>query len=109
MQFSTMSNSYKSVTCDIEYFTSCFFSCPTLTSLDLFVGHKNFNETTLFPNSLNLPALTSLSLRNFAFHVGDNGCADPFSEFKKLNSLIIDRCVALDAENLHISSVTLAN
>ncbi|RHN66452.1 putative F-box domain, leucine-rich repeat domain, L domain-containing protein [Medicago truncatula] len=50
-----------------------------------------------------------LSLTNFAFHVGDNGCADPFSEFKNLNSLIIDRCVALDAENLHISSVTLAN
>ena len=29
--------------CDIEHFTSCFFSCHTLTSLDLFVGHKNCN------------------------------------------------------------------
>jgi hypothetical protein len=98
-----------SVRCDIEHFTSCFFSCHTLTSLDLFVGHKNYNQTTLFPNSLNLPVLTNLCLKSFAFRVCDNGCAEPFSAFNKLNSLIIDHCIALDAENLCISSVTLAS
>jgi len=98
-----------SVRCDIQHFTSRFFSCQTLTSLDLFVGHKNFDQKTLFPYSLHLPALTSLSIKCFAFRVGDNGCAEPFSDFKKLNSLIIDCCIALDAENLHISSVTLVN
>lgn len=97
------------VTCDIEHFTSSFFSCHTLTSLDLFVGHKNYNQTTLFPNSLNLPVLTNLCLKSFAFRVCDNGCAEPFSAFNKLNSLIIDHCIALDAENLCISSVTLAS
>ena len=29
--------------------------------------------------------------------------------FNKLNSLIIDNCIALDSEELHISSVTRAN
>jgi hypothetical protein len=57
-------------TCNIEYFPSCFFSCHTLTSLNL--SSQMFNAffrnlpKPIFPNSLNLPALTGLSLKYFA-------------------------------------------
>ncbi|XP_045822436.1 F-box/LRR-repeat protein 13-like [Trifolium pratense] len=85
----------------------CIFSCHTLTSLQLYVRHPN--ATTLFPNSLNLPALTDLSLRRFVFRSGNNGRAEPFSALEKLNSLSIQFCKVLDAENLSISSATLTN
>jgi hypothetical protein len=97
------------VNCDIQHFPACFFSCHTLTSLDLYVGSRIYYQTTLFPNSLKLPALTSLSLHHFTFPVSDNGRVEPFSTFKQLNSLIIDNCIVLDAQNLCISSATLAN
>jgi hypothetical protein len=97
------------VTCDIQHLPSCFFSCHTLTSLDLYVAHRKRGQLTLFPNSLNLPALTSLSLHQFAFGVSDNGRVEPFSTFNRLNSLIIDRCKVLDAQILCISSATLTN
>jgi hypothetical protein len=97
------------VNCDIQHFPACFFSCHTLTSLDLYVGSRIYDQTTLFPNSLKLPALTSLSLHHFTFPVSDNGRVEPFSTFKQLNSLIIDNCIVLDAQNLCISSATLAN
>ncbi|XP_045822445.1 uncharacterized protein LOC123915363 [Trifolium pratense] len=64
--------------------------------------------TPLFPNSLNLPALTDLSLTRFEFHSGD-GRAEPFSALEKLNSLTIRFCKVFDAENLSISSATLTN
>jgi hypothetical protein len=97
------------VNCDIQHFPACFFSCHTLTSLNLYVGSRIYDQTTLFPNSLKLPALTSLSLHHFTFHVGDNGRVEPFSTFNRLNSLIINNCIVLDAQNLCISSATLAN
>jgi len=77
------------------------------------MSHFNFSQTcyegTLFPSSLNLPALATLSLESFTFCVGDDGCAEPFSAFSSLNSLIIRHCKVLDAHNLCISSATLAN
>jgi len=98
-------------TCHIEKFPSCLFSCHTLKSLNLsgllydtFINHK-----PVFRNSLNLPSLTNLSLKYFAFARSDNGCVEPFSTFKMLNSLIIDCCIVLDAQNLCISSTKLVN
>jgi hypothetical protein len=69
----------------------------------------------IFPNSLNLPALTSLSLKYFAFAPSDDDddddddCVDPFSVFKMLNTLIIDHCRVLNAQKLCISSTKLVN
>jgi hypothetical protein len=56
-----------------------------------------------------LPALTILSLRNFVFRSRKDDRAEPFSALKKLNSLTIRFCKVLDAQNLRISSITLAN
>ncbi|XP_045822435.1 putative F-box/FBD/LRR-repeat protein At1g78760 [Trifolium pratense] len=86
---------------------ACIFSCHTLTSLKLYVRHPNV--TTLFPNSLNLPALTHLSLLCFVFRSGNDGRAEPFSALKKLNILSIRFCKVLDVDNLSISSATLTN
>jgi hypothetical protein len=58
---------------DIESFLPYFFSCRTLTSLHLCVAHS---QKTLFPNNLNFPSLTSLSLQCFIFRV------EPFLAFK---------------------------
>jgi len=88
----------------ITDFPSFFFSCHTLTSLDLFgLGH------TIFPNSLNSPSLTNLSLRYFAFRCNDDGFVDPFSTLKMLNTLLIAGCKVLGAQNLCISSTKLIN
>jgi hypothetical protein len=99
-----------SITCDIQQFPSCFFSSENLTSLDLDVHDSIANSGSLsFPNSLNLPALTTLTLRTFYFCAGDDGCAEPFSAFKKLDTLLIEDCLLLDAQILCISSTTLVN
>ncbi|XP_058751046.1 F-box/LRR-repeat protein At3g26922-like [Vicia villosa] len=93
-----------------QEFPSCLFSCGTLTSLKLTVFLPSmFTKRLFFPNSLNLPALTSLSLRSFTFLVGDDGRVEPFSALNKLNSLVINRCEVLGAKNLGISSATLVN
>jgi hypothetical protein len=70
-----------------------------------------YGMRTVFPNSPNLPALVSLSLRAFTFRVGDDGCADPFSTLSKLKSLIINNCLVLSRHNpkFCISSTTLVN
>ncbi|GAU10010.1 hypothetical protein TSUD_120090 [Trifolium subterraneum] len=97
------------VECDIRHFPSCFFSCRTLTSLDFYVCRRIYCQLTLFPNSLNLPALTSLTLHSFTFSIGDNGRVEPFSTFKLLNSLILYDCEVPDTQKLCISSATLTN
>jgi len=97
------------IKCDIQHFPTCFFSCHTLTSLKLSLTNSKTYEGALFPSSLNLPALATLSLEGFNFRVGDDGYAEPFSAFSSLNSLIIRYCRVLDAQNLCISSATLAN
>ena len=98
-----------SISFDIQHFPTCFFSCRTLTSLKLALLQPITFEETIFPSSLNLPALTTLSLESFTFRVGDDGCAEPFSAFSCLNSLIIRYCRVLDAQNLCISSASLVN
>jgi len=99
-----------SVRCDIAQIPPSVFSCQTLTHLELSVcpriGH---GEETLFPKSLNLPSLTSLYLENFAFCADENGRAEPFSAFNRLNSLLICVCTVRDTLTLCISSATLVN
>ncbi|XP_058751045.1 F-box/LRR-repeat protein At3g26922-like [Vicia villosa] len=96
--------------CRFEQFPRCLFSCGSLTSLKLSVFLPTiFDKRVFFPNSLNLPALTSLYLRSFTFLVGDDGRVEPFSALNKLNSLIINKCEVMGAKILGISSATLVN
>jgi hypothetical protein len=97
-----------SITCDLQQFPPCLFSSQTLTSLDLCV-HPYVINSKIFPNSLNFPALTTLTLRSFYFCARDNGYAEPFSAFSKLITLIIQDCKLLNARILCISSITLVN
>ncbi|AES68933.2 F-box/RNI/FBD-like domain protein [Medicago truncatula] len=97
------------VTCNIQQLPSCLFSSQTLTSLDLSIHHRILPAKLLFPSSLNLPALTTLTLISFYFLSGDDGCAEPFSTLNKLNTLIIRHCKVVDAQTLCISSTTLVN
>jgi hypothetical protein len=89
----------------------CVSSCRALTSLKLFVYPKDrYGGKTLFPKSLNLPALTNLELDNFTFCASDNAeCAEPFTAFNSLNSLTICYCSGRDAPILSISNATLVN
>ncbi|XP_039689734.1 uncharacterized protein [Medicago truncatula] len=96
-------------------------SCRALTSLKFSLSSiRRYDiRETLFPKNLNLPLLSSLVLENFAFCGGglvlenfafcggENGCAEPFSTFTKLNSLILRSCEVKDAQILSISSETL--
>jgi hypothetical protein len=97
--------------CDIELISNSIFSCETLTCLKLSAyPRKDIKEKTLFPKSLNLPALTILHLGNFAFCACDNNAqVEPFSTFKRLNSLVLSNCALKDAVILCISSATLVN
>jgi len=85
------------------------FSSQTLTHLKLSIYNGGRRHETLFPKSLNLPSLTNLQLGDFAFGVDGNGCAEPFSTFNRLNSLLISNCIVRGAYTLCISSVTLVN
>jgi hypothetical protein len=98
------------ITCDLQQFPPCLFSSQTLTFVNLRV-HPAIaaSKKILFPNSLNLPAVTTLTLRSFYFCTGYDGCAEPFSVFKKLNTLVIEDCRLLDTQILCISSTTLVN
>ncbi|CAK8565174.1 unnamed protein product [Lathyrus sativus] len=98
------------VTCDIPRLPTCLLSCRTLKSLDLYVSHPTvYGTTKLFPSSLNMPLLTSLDLRHFAFSVGNDGRVDPFSALTSLKSLRILYCEVMDEQNLCISSAKLVN
>lgn len=104
----------------LEHFPLCTnFSYHTLTSLKLTFTScqelKHCRFRPVFPNSLQFPALTYLSLRFFSFRstTGD-GYADPFSVFQHLNTLIIQYCQPYNektcvADNLFISSVSLVH
>jgi hypothetical protein len=94
----------------IQHLPPCFFSSHTLTSLHLSCFSLKIAPTQIFPNSLNFPALTTMSLKHLAFRRStSDGCVDPFSTFKMLSTLIVDQCVLLDAQNLRISSPKLVN
>ncbi|XP_061371740.1 putative F-box/FBD/LRR-repeat protein At1g78760 isoform X2 [Gastrolobium bilobum] len=88
--------------CDLDLPPSLFL-CQTLTSLDLTVTYRS----QLFPKSLNLTALTSLSLYNFTF--GDSELVEPFSSCIKLKTLVIHNCAIGDTQILCISNATLVN
>jgi len=88
---------------------SCVSSCRALTSLTITVYPRNIYAEELFPKSLKLPALTSLDIMNFTFCGDENGWAEPFLAFPRLNSLIIHSCQIRAAKILEISSETLAN
>ncbi|XP_058733928.1 putative F-box/FBD/LRR-repeat protein At4g13965 [Vicia villosa] len=95
---------------DTGLILKCVSSCRALTSLKLSLRSKWSDPTEiLFPKSLNLPLLTSLDLAHFAFCGDESGCAEPFLEFTKLNSLVIYDCKVIDAQILTISSETLVN
>jgi hypothetical protein len=97
---------------DIRRFPSCFFSCPTLTSLSLSAQYKrlfNMEQPQILLNSLNLPSLTTLSLKYYAFRGRNDDCAEPFSTLNMLNTLIIDRCVVYNTSILRISNTKLVN
>ncbi|PNX79794.1 F-box family protein [Trifolium pratense] len=85
---------------DIGQIPSSMFSCWTLTHLKLFIHNGGSGRETLFPKSVDLPALTNLQLGNFAFGVYDNDRAEPFSTFKRLNSLLISNCIKLSGSNV---------
>lgn len=91
------------VNSDIKSFSSCFFSCHTLTSLNLYVAHPRTSKKIFFPDYLNLPALTRLHLGDVAFRGG----AEPFSAYPRLNSLMISNFEIIGEQNLYISSTTL--
>jgi hypothetical protein len=80
-----------------------YFSLPALAYLKLCMQSTHEN---LFPDSLDLPALTSLHLQHFTFSVGENECAEPFSAFNRLNSLLISNCAVRGAYTLHIKCDT---
>ena len=98
-----------SVSCDIQQFQSCLFSSQTLVCLNLGTTYGFQYHKILFPSSLSLPALTTLTLKGFYFRSDNNGCAEPFSALNKLNTLIIRQCRVLDAQILCISNTTLVN
>ncbi|TKY74422.1 putative F-box/FBD/LRR-repeat protein [Spatholobus suberectus] len=99
-----------SVKCDIRDIPQCIFSCHTLTSLKLSVCHRGYiYGSTLFPNSLNLTALTALHLQHFTFCKSDDDVAEPFSACNRLSDLTIDYCTVKEARILCISSATLVS
>ena len=88
----------------------CVYSCQYLTSLQLSIYPRmSFCCKTIFPTSLNLPALKMLDLSNFTFYGGENGFAEPFLAFTKLKSSIIRGCKGMDTYIINISSETLVN
>ncbi|CAI8615831.1 unnamed protein product [Vicia faba] len=93
-----------SVNGDTALILSCVSSCRALTSLKLSLHPRGRDPTkTLFPNSLNLPLLTSLDLTNFAFCGDESGCADPFLAFTKLNTLVL-RCCKVNIKSRRFSA-----
>ncbi|XP_058782727.1 putative F-box/LRR-repeat protein At3g18150 isoform X2 [Vicia villosa] len=103
------SHNVRSLLLDFETLkpNSFSFSSSTLKSLKLTCGDFVFGVNTEFPNSLHFPALTTLSLSYFTFTSNHDGCAEPFSTFNMLTTLIINQCVVLNEKNLCISNTRL--
>ncbi|XP_058781226.1 F-box/FBD/LRR-repeat protein At1g78750-like [Vicia villosa] len=91
---------------DIAQFS---LNLPALTHLKLILSLYPSGDEILFPKSFNLPSLTNLHLEDFAFCPGENGRAEPFSVFKRLNSLLLYGFALRDTLTLCISSATLVN
>ncbi|XP_027358434.1 putative FBD-associated F-box protein At5g22720 isoform X2 [Abrus precatorius] len=91
----------------------CIFSCESLKFLKLSIWAVPW--MTELPNSLQLPALTSLHLEHVTFTANDSDCAEPFSSCHMLNTLVLDRCNLhhntkfLCISNSNLSSLTIGN
>jgi hypothetical protein len=94
---------------DSNLIMSYVSSCRALTSLKLSLRTRGNSRETLYPKSLNLPALTSLDLTNFTFCGGESGCAEPFSACTKLKSLVLRSWELRDTQILSISNETLVD
>ncbi|KAG5133905.1 hypothetical protein JHK82_025093 [Glycine max] len=86
--------------------------CSSLSFLRLF--HENYYRPFFkFPKSLRLPALKSLHLKNVCFTASGNDCAEPFSTYNLLNTLVLKNCCLYDdakvlcISNSNISSLNL--
>ncbi|KAK7283000.1 hypothetical protein RIF29_12182 [Crotalaria pallida] len=90
---------------------SPIFSCETLTFLKLSLYHENDSDKRIvFPNSPNMPSLTSLHLANVAFCARGDYVVDPFSTLKSLKNLIISHCtLRYKPYIICISSATLSS
>ncbi|XP_058721899.1 F-box protein At5g03100-like isoform X1 [Vicia villosa] len=93
------------ITCNNIPFQPIFAS-QTLSSLDLSVPRcfRELGSIFLFPTHLNLPSLTHLTLSYFRFGAADDGCADPFSAFNKLNTLTLISCFVLNPQVLNCAT-----
>nr|KYP41947.1 Putative F-box/LRR-repeat protein At4g13965 family [Cajanus cajan] len=88
-------------------FPPSIFSSPSISFLWLFVAI--YGPIMKLPPSLQLPALTTLSLHKVCFTAGDNDCAEPFSSCKLLKTLFLNECsLHDDAKRLWISNSSLA-
>ncbi|KEH24405.1 hypothetical protein MTR_7g108910 [Medicago truncatula] len=97
-----------SVHADNAQIPPSIFSSQTLTYFKLGI-YSGVGHETMFPKSLNFPALTNLQLWHFAFSAEDNDRAEPFSTFNRLNSLVLHDCTVKGAQTLSISNETLVN
>lgn len=92
-----------------NFSNSFAFLCPSLTSLKLSIG-SDFQHILKFPESLKMPALKDLHLRNVSFTAGGDNCAEPFSVFKLLDTLVLKDCsLHKDAKVLCISNSNLSS
>ncbi|KAE9621028.1 hypothetical protein Lal_00019490 [Lupinus albus] len=87
----------------------CIFKCQSLTFLKISVQSIT-RMMVRCPKSLGLMALKTLHLSNVNFTETYNDCADPFSNCKVLNTLVIDHCVLRRGTRvLRISNATLSS
>ncbi|KAK7364325.1 hypothetical protein VNO80_12887 [Phaseolus coccineus] len=90
-------------------FPSFKIQCPSLFYLQ--ISHKHFCHPVLkFPNSLPLPALKVLHLENLCFTASYSDCAEPFSCYNLLHTLILKDCSLhrFDTEELFISNSSIS-
>ncbi|KEH41307.1 F-box/RNI/FBD-like domain protein [Medicago truncatula] len=96
---------------DCQSILSSMPSFQTLTSLKLAVNIRPWDSLkAFFPDYLKFPSLVNLELTNLMFRDRENvGYVEPFSVFKKLNSLILRGCATKNNAKILISSLTLIN
>ncbi|KAG5041706.1 hypothetical protein GLYMA_05G234400v4 [Glycine max] len=86
-------------------FVPLIFGCHSLKFLELFMSS---GSTLNLPKSLLLPSLKSLHLTNVSFAASDNGCTEPFSNCKSLNTLVLQHSIHHDAQVFCISNSNLS-
>ncbi|XP_020209560.1 uncharacterized protein LOC109794526 [Cajanus cajan] len=88
---------------------SLIFCSQSLTSLKLCI-RRTSSPVVVLPKSFDLPALKSLRLNCVGFAASGNECAEPFSNCRVLNTLVL-KCFSLhdDARVLWISNSSLSS